>query len=61
MMTMKTQMGTILRKYILRKDKITPVKNIKVKLDILLRTMEPVTIKIEKRVKEKNVIISKNM
>ena len=49
MMAIKVLLATILRKYILKKDNIKPVKDIRLKLDILLRPVDPITLRIEKR------------
>ncbi|XP_033220892.1 cytochrome P450 4g15-like [Belonocnema kinseyi] len=51
MMSMKILLATLLRKYVLIKDHITPVKDMKVKADVLLDSAEPVTMRIQKRVK----------
>ncbi|XP_033220873.1 cytochrome P450 4C1-like [Belonocnema kinseyi] len=57
MMSMKVLLTTLLRKYILKKDNIKPVKDIRLKYEILLRSAEPITMRIEKRVKNNNKII----
>ncbi|XP_043481256.1 cytochrome P450 4C1-like [Leptopilina heterotoma] len=50
-MSMKVITATFLRKYILIKEKITEIKDMKIKTDALLRLADPVTVRIEKRVK----------
>ena len=52
-MSMKVLVSTILRKYVLIKDKFKPIEDIRVKLDIMLRPAEPVTVRIEKRIPKK--------
>ncbi|XP_066592042.1 cytochrome P450 4C1-like [Prorops nasuta] len=50
MMSMKVLIATILRTYALRKDEIIPISSIKLKFQIILRPVKPVTIRIEKRI-----------
>lgn len=50
-MSMKVITATLLRKYILIKEKITEIKDMKIKTDALFRLADPVTVRIEKRVK----------
>lgn len=50
MMSMKMTICTILRKYVVKKDQITPIKDIRIKLDTLLRAVEPVTVRFERRI-----------
>ncbi|XP_051160004.1 cytochrome P450 4C1-like, partial [Leptopilina boulardi] len=51
LMSIKVIAATFLRKYILKKDKITPIKDMKLKPDVLLKLAEPSTFRLEKRVK----------
>ncbi|XP_046429413.1 cytochrome P450 4C1-like isoform X2 [Neodiprion fabricii] len=51
MIFMKTITATILWKYILTKDKVTPVKDLRLTFDILLRSVDPDTFRIRRRVK----------
>ena len=51
MMTMKVILATVLRKYIFKVDNIKPVKDIRLKINILLKPVEHITMRIEKRVK----------
>ncbi|XP_046746930.1 cytochrome P450 4C1-like [Diprion similis] len=51
MMSMKTIVATVLRKYVLIKDKVIPIKDIRLAFDILLRSVDPVTLRIRRRVK----------
>lgn len=48
-MSMKIVAVTFLRKYIIKKDQILPVKDIKLQMDILLKSVEPIKIGIERR------------
>lgn len=50
-MSMKIIIVTFLRKYIVKKDNILPVEDIKVQMDILLQSTDPIKIRIEKREK----------
>lgn len=49
MMSMKVLIATILRKYILIKDKVTPIANIKLKVDVMLKPVETITLRIKNR------------
>ncbi|XP_043481155.1 cytochrome P450 4C1-like isoform X2 [Leptopilina heterotoma] len=49
MISMKVSIITLLRKYILKKDEITEVKNIKLKMETILLCSKPITLRIEKR------------
>ncbi|XP_033219590.1 cytochrome P450 4C1-like isoform X2 [Belonocnema kinseyi] len=51
MMSMKILMATLLRKYVLIKDKITPVEDIQLRFAVMLEPAKPITMRIEKRVK----------
>ncbi|XP_033220656.1 cytochrome P450 4C1-like [Belonocnema kinseyi] len=52
MMSMKILIATLLRKYVLIKDNITPTEDIKIKVEsVLLCPVEPISIRIERRVK----------
>ena len=50
MMAMKVLIATILRKYVLIKDNITPIENIKLKVDVMLKPVDPITVRVEKRI-----------
>ncbi|XP_033217287.1 cytochrome P450 4C1-like isoform X2 [Belonocnema kinseyi] len=50
MMSMKVILTTILRKYVIKTDNIVPVKDIKLKILVLLKPVKPLAIRIEKRV-----------
>jgi hypothetical protein len=52
MMAMKTLISTIVRKYVLIKDKIIPISEIQLKADIVLKPIIPIMLRIEKRVYE---------
>lgn len=54
MMSMKVILATILRKCIIKRNKIIPVKDIKVNLDILSKPVDPIMLRFEKRIKNKN-------
>lgn len=49
MISMKVLLVTLLRKYTLKKDEIIKVKDIKLKMDIILQFSKPITLRIEKR------------
>ena len=49
MMSMKVLIATILRKYILIKDNVIPIQDIKLKDDFMLKPVDPITVRIEKR------------
>lgn len=49
MMSMKVLLATILRKYILIKDKVTPIQDIKLKVDVMLKPVEKITLRIKNR------------
>ncbi|XP_051173935.1 cytochrome P450 4C1-like [Leptopilina boulardi] len=51
MMSLKLFTATILRKYIVKKDKISKIEDIELTTDFLLLTTEPIILRIEKRVK----------
>lgn len=51
MMQIKVLAATFLRKYILKKDKITAIKDMKLKTDALLKLADPASVRLEKRVK----------
>ena len=50
-MAIKVLVANVLRKYILKKDKITPVEDINLKVETLLTTTDPIAIRIEERFK----------
>lgn len=49
MMAMKTLIATVLRHYVLKKDRIVRIEDIKLKADVMLKPVEPICIKIERR------------
>ncbi|XP_046467884.2 cytochrome P450 4C1-like isoform X1 [Neodiprion pinetum] len=49
MMEMKTVLATILRRYIIKKDKITPIADIKLKSDVILKAADPIKLRIKER------------
>ncbi|XP_046735164.1 cytochrome P450 4C1-like [Diprion similis] len=49
MMEMKTVLATILRRYIIKKDKFVPLVDIKLKMDGLTKPVEPIMLRIEER------------
>ncbi|XP_012281037.1 cytochrome P450 4C1 [Orussus abietinus] len=49
MMAMKALLSTVLRNYKLIKDNPVPVKDIQLKLDVVLKAAKPVTMRIERR------------
>ncbi|XP_046429405.1 cytochrome P450 4C1-like isoform X5 [Neodiprion fabricii] len=52
MMFMKTMTATVLRKYVLTKDKVVPVEDVRLKLDFLLKSVHPDTVRIKRRAKQ---------
>ncbi|XP_051165324.1 cytochrome P450 4g15-like isoform X1 [Leptopilina boulardi] len=50
MMMMKTIISVILRKYILKKDNIQRMEDIRLKFDIFLQPVEPIKIRLENRI-----------
>ncbi|XP_046481802.1 cytochrome P450 4C1-like isoform X1 [Neodiprion pinetum] len=51
MMLIKTITATVLRRYVLTKDKVMPVEDLRLTFDTLLKSVDPVTIRIQQRVK----------
>ncbi|XP_043481287.1 uncharacterized protein LOC122510583 [Leptopilina heterotoma] len=49
MISMKVLLVTLLRKYILKVDKITKIEDIKLKMDTILQFSKPIKLRIEKR------------
>ncbi|XP_051159991.1 uncharacterized protein LOC127280777 [Leptopilina boulardi] len=58
MMSMKVLIVTFLRKYILKKDKITEIKDIELKVDIVLLSSKPITLRIEKKTMVPLILLS---
>ncbi|XP_046734901.1 cytochrome P450 4C1-like [Diprion similis] len=56
MMAMKTLLATVLRRYIIKKDNVQPIQDIKLKADVMLKPVNPITIRIEKRTSTINYI-----
>ncbi|XP_046746469.1 cytochrome P450 4C1-like [Diprion similis] len=52
MMFMKIFTTTVLRKYFLIKDKVVPVEDLRLKIDTLLRSVDPDTLRIKRRAKK---------
>lgn len=48
-MAMKTLLATVLRRYILKKDDILPIGDIRLKADLMLKPVNPIKLRIEKR------------
>lgn len=51
-MAMKTLAVTMLRRYTLKKDNIVPVKDIRLRLETTIKTIHPITVRIEKRIRD---------
>lgn len=51
LMSLKVFTANFLRKYIVIKDKFSKIEDINLTVDTLLTTAEPITLRIEKRVK----------
>ncbi|XP_011315522.1 cytochrome P450 4C1 [Fopius arisanus] len=49
MMAMKTLIATVLRHYVIKKDRIVEIEDIKLKADVMLKPVEPISVKIERR------------
>lgn len=49
MMAMKTLLATVLRRYVLKKDNIAAIVDIKLKADLMLKPVDPIKLRIEKR------------
>lgn len=49
MMAMKVLLATVIRKYVLKKDKVLPIQDIKLKADVMLKPVDPITLRIERR------------
>ncbi|XP_044575508.1 cytochrome P450 4C1-like [Cotesia glomerata] len=49
MMSMKILLATLLRNYVLVKDKLANIEDIEVKAEIFIKTMTPITVKIKRR------------
>ncbi|XP_015126718.1 cytochrome P450 4C1 [Diachasma alloeum] len=49
MMAMKTLLATVLRHYVLKKDQFVRIEDIKLKADVMLKPVEPISVKIERR------------
>ncbi|XP_046607278.1 cytochrome P450 4C1-like [Neodiprion virginianus] len=56
MMAMKTLLSTVLRRYIIKKDDVQSIQDIKLKADLMLKPVKPITIRIEKRTTKINYI-----
>ncbi|OXU24905.1 hypothetical protein TSAR_006903 [Trichomalopsis sarcophagae] len=54
MMAMKALLATVIRKYVIKKDNALPVQDIKLKADVMLKPVEPITIRIERRIHGKD-------
>nr|ARN17935.1 cytochrome P450-12 [Cephus cinctus] len=50
MMAMKALLGTVLRRYIIKKDHMTPISEMKLKADVMLKPVEPIKFRIERRI-----------
>lgn len=49
MMSMKTLLTNVLKEYRVAKDNFVRIEDIRLKFDIVLRTVDPIKIKLEKR------------
>lgn len=56
MMAMKTLLATVLRRYVLKKDNIVPIGDIRLKAELMLKPVDPIKIRIEKRTPKLNQI-----
>lgn len=54
MMAMKTILATMLRRYRLKKDNVLPIKDIRLKYELLLKPVHPITLKIERRIRDED-------
>lgn len=54
MMAMKALLATVIRKYVIKKDNALSIQDIKLKADLMLKPVEPITIRIEKRIHGKD-------
>ncbi|XP_014204067.1 cytochrome P450 4C1-like [Copidosoma floridanum] len=50
MMAVKALLATVVRKYVLKKDDVLAIEDIKLKADMMLKPVVPITIRIEKRI-----------
>ena len=50
MMAMKTLLASVVRRYILIKDKKKSIADIRLKIDLMLKPAKPVTLRIERRI-----------
>lgn len=50
MMSMKVLIANVLKEYVIEKDEPTTIEDIKLKLDVVLKSTRPLKIKIEQRV-----------
>lgn len=49
MMAMKVLIANVLKEYVVKKEKLIKITDVKLKADIILKPFEPIKIKIEKR------------
>ncbi|XP_046746438.1 cytochrome P450 4C1-like [Diprion similis] len=52
MMFLKTLTATILWRYVIRQDNVTPVKDLRMKMEFLLRPVIPIAVRIERRTRK---------
>ncbi|KAJ8672685.1 hypothetical protein QAD02_003945 [Eretmocerus hayati] len=50
MMAMKTLLATMVRRFVIKKDHIVPIQDIKLKADVMLKPVDPIILRIEKRI-----------
>ena len=50
MMAMKALLATVIRKYVVKKDKVLLIEDIKIKADVMLKPVDPIKIRIERRI-----------
>ncbi|XP_058806266.1 cytochrome P450 4C1-like [Phymastichus coffea] len=56
MLAMKVLLATVVRKYIIKKDNVLPIQDIKLKADIMLKPVDVIKIRIERRINENNKV-----
>lgn len=50
MMAMKALLSTVVRRYVIKKDAAVLIKDLKYKMDIVLKPVDPIKIRIERRI-----------
>ena len=54
MMAMKVLLATVLRRYVLKRDTIMAIEDIKLKADIMLKPVDPIKIRIVERNRQRD-------